>query len=78
MVFVTHNVHHAMSVGDRYVVLIHGQVAADFRRGAKSREEILDLMAGGEELQTLAMDLERAENSYEPGIAGSAARADPR
>jgi len=42
----------------RDVVLIHGEVAADFRKGEKTREEILDLMAGGEKLQSLAAELE--------------------
>lgn len=58
VIFITHNVHHALSVADRYVVLIHGEVAADFRNGEKTREEILDLMAGGERLQSLAAELE--------------------
>ena len=46
VIFITHNVHHAISVGDHYVVLIHGKVAADFQRGEKTREQILDLMSG--------------------------------
>lgn len=54
VILITHNVHHALSVGDHYVVLIHGKVAADFRRGERGREEILDLMAGGERLQELS------------------------
>ncbi len=61
IVFITHNVQHAMTVGDRYIVLIHGEVAADFRRGEKRREEILDLMAGGEQLRELAMEIEHLE-----------------
>jgi simple sugar transport system ATP-binding protein len=61
VVFITHSVQHAMTVGDRYIVLIHGEVAADFRRGEKSREEILDLMAGGEQLRELALEVEHLE-----------------
>jgi simple sugar transport system ATP-binding protein len=59
VIFITHNVHHAMSVGARYVVLIHGEVAADFRKGERSRDEILDLMAGGEELEALSWEMEQ-------------------
>jgi simple sugar transport system ATP-binding protein len=44
-------------------VLIHGEVAADFRRGEKTREEILDLMAGGERLQSLAAELVDASDN---------------
>jgi simple sugar transport system ATP-binding protein len=61
IVFITHNAHHAMTVGDRFAVLIHGTVAADFRRGEKSREEVLNLMAGGEELESLGAELESIE-----------------
>jgi simple sugar transport system ATP-binding protein len=61
VVFITHNVQHALTVGDRFIVLIHGEVAADFRRGEKTREEVLDLMAGGERLQQLAREIEHVE-----------------
>jgi simple sugar transport system ATP-binding protein len=54
IVFITHNAHHAMSVGDHFVVLIHGRVAANFRRGEKSSVEVLSLMAGGEEFDDAA------------------------
>ena len=47
VVFITHNASHAIKIGDRFTVLIQGQVAARFLRGQRSREEILDLMAGG-------------------------------
>ena len=53
VVFITHNAHHAMAVGDRFAVLIQGRVVADFRRGERTRIELLTLMAGGEELGTL-------------------------
>ena len=49
LVFITHNATHALSVGDRFTVLIQGRVASQFLRGEKSREEVLNLMAGGEE-----------------------------
>ncbi|MCB1485953.1 MAG: sugar ABC transporter ATP-binding protein [Bauldia sp.] len=58
IVFITHNARHAMAVGDRFVVLIHGEVAASFARGDKTREEVLNLMAGGEALTELEEELE--------------------
>lgn len=58
IVFITHNARHAMAVGDDFAVLIHGQVAAQFQRGEKSREEVLNLMAGGEQMSELEEDLE--------------------
>ena len=60
VIFITHQVMHAMAVGDHFAVLIRGAIAADFRKGEKSREEITDLMAGGE---TMA-DLESQIDTY--------------
>ena len=50
LVFITHNARHAMAVGDDFTVLIQGKVAAQFVKGEKTREEVLNLMAGGEEM----------------------------
>jgi simple sugar transport system ATP-binding protein len=58
VIFITHNAHHALSLGDRFLVLIHGSVAADFARGTKTRAEVIALMAGGEEIEALEMELE--------------------
>jgi simple sugar transport system ATP-binding protein len=58
VVFITHQVMHAMAVGDHFAVLIRGAVAADFREGEKTREEITDLMAGGETMDSLAASVE--------------------
>ncbi len=52
LVFITHNATHALQVGDRFTVLIQGRAAASFLRGEKTREEVLNLMAGGEEFET--------------------------
>lgn len=53
VIFITHNVIHAMTVGDHFAVLIKGALAADFAKGDKTREEITDLMAGGEAMAEL-------------------------
>lgn len=58
VIFITHQVTHAMAVGDHFAVLIRGSVAADFRKGEKSREEITDLMAGGETMADLETEIE--------------------
>lgn len=60
VVFITHQVMHAMTVGDHFAVLIRGALAADFKKGEKTREEITDLMAGGEAMA----DLENEIASY--------------
>jgi simple sugar transport system ATP-binding protein len=58
VIFITHNVVHALTVGDHFAVLIRGFKAADFRRGEKGREEITDLMAGGEYMAELEAEIE--------------------
>ena len=58
VIFITHQVMHAMTVGDHFAVLIRGAIAADFRKGEKSREEITDLMAGGQNMADLEASIE--------------------
>ena len=58
VVFITHQVMHAIAVGDHFAVLIRGAVAADFRKGGKTREEITDLMAGGASMASLEAEIE--------------------
>lgn len=58
VIFITHNVIHAMTVGDHFAVLIKGAKADDFRKGEKTREEITDLMAGGEAMAELEAEIE--------------------
>ena len=60
VVFITHQVMHAMAVGDHFAVLIRGAIAADFRKGEKTRAEITDLMAGGETMASLEAAVEGA------------------
>ncbi|AWM26156.1 ABC transporter ATP-binding protein [Sinorhizobium fredii USDA 205] len=65
VIFITHQVMHAMAVGDHFAVLIRGAIAADFRRGEKTREEITDLMAGGETMAGLEAQIETYMASHE-------------
>ena len=65
VIFITHQVTHAMAVGDHYAVLIRGALAANFMRGEKSREQITDLMAGGEALANLDAEIENYEQSHD-------------
>jgi len=53
VVFITHNVRHAMAVGDRFTVLNRGKTLGTAQRGQITPEELQDLMAGGEELVAL-------------------------
>jgi len=53
VVFITHNVRHAMAVGDRFTVLDRGKTLGTAERGEITPEELQDMMAGGRELATL-------------------------
>ena len=64
VIFITHQVMHAMAVGDHFAVLIRGAVAADFKKGEKTREEITDLMAGGASMASLEAEIETYMNSH--------------
>ena len=65
VIFITHQVIHAMTVGDHFAVLIRGALAADFRKGEKTREEITDLMAGGETMSELEAEIESYMDTHE-------------
>jgi simple sugar transport system ATP-binding protein len=53
VVFITHNVRHAMAVGDRFTVLNRGKTLGTAQRGQITPEELQDLMAGGQEMVAL-------------------------
>jgi simple sugar transport system ATP-binding protein len=53
VVFITHNVHHAMVVGDRFTVLNRGKTLGTAKRGEIEADELQNLMAGGQELAKL-------------------------
>lgn len=63
VVFITHNPHHAYPVGDRFLVLRRGRSIADRVKADITRDELVELMAGGAELEALGHELERT-----PGV----------
>src|ERR671916_499330 len=58
VIFITHNVHHAYMIGDRFTVLNHGQSMGTFDKGEISMAELEKMMAGGKELDQLSTELE--------------------
>jgi len=57
VIFITHNVHHAYPVADTFTLLNRGCVMGTFPKAEISREAVLDMMAGGQEMQTLVTEL---------------------
>jgi simple sugar transport system ATP-binding protein len=57
IIFISHNVHHALAVGDRFTVLNHGQTIGTYGRGAIEMDELQKLMAGGRTWKELSLEL---------------------
>lgn len=53
VVFISHNVRHAMAVGDRFTVLNRGQTLGTATRGEINASQLQDMMAGGQEMAEL-------------------------
>ncbi|MFL5334634.1 MAG: ATP-binding cassette domain-containing protein, partial [Geminicoccaceae bacterium] len=58
VIFITHNVHHAWAVGDKFTVLNRGRTMGTHTKASISREELLNMMAGGKELEQLSAELD--------------------
>ncbi len=63
MIFITHNVQHALPVGDKFTILSHGRRAGEFKRGEVSLDQLLALMGGGQELTDLSRELEQLQTA---------------
>jgi simple sugar transport system ATP-binding protein len=57
VIFISHNVHHAYPVGDKFMLLNRGRSLGYFDKSAISREEVTSMMAGGEALRELEHEL---------------------
>ena len=73
VVLITHNPHHAHLVGDRFYLLNRGRLAASYTREAVTRDELVQAMAGGAELEALAHELEKPNPQLAMGSTGGVA-----
>lgn len=60
VIFITHNPHHAYPVGDRFMILNRGLSLGNFAKADLPRDELVQMMAGGAELDQLTHELEDA------------------
>jgi simple sugar transport system ATP-binding protein len=58
VIFITHNVQHALPIGDSFTILNRGRSGGTYRRGELNASELHRLMGGGSELEELQSDLE--------------------
>jgi simple sugar transport system ATP-binding protein len=61
VILITHNVHHAYPVGNSFTVLSRGKSLGTYAKKDLSREKLLSMMAGGEELDKLEVELEEMD-----------------
>ncbi|MGY2873660.1 simple sugar transport system ATP-binding protein [Marmoricola sp. URHA0025 HA25] len=59
VIFITHNPHHAYPVGDRFMLLRRGRSMGNFPKAEMPLEELVQMMAGGTELEALSHELSR-------------------
>ncbi|SMD06470.1 ATP-binding cassette domain-containing protein [Primorskyibacter flagellatus] len=57
VVFISHNIRHALAVGDRFTVLNRGRTLGTAERGKIEESELQDMMAGGQKLAVLDSSL---------------------
>jgi simple sugar transport system ATP-binding protein len=58
VIFITHNVHHAYPIGDSFTLLNRGQSMGSYTKETVSKDTVLDMMAGGAEMQKLMSELD--------------------
>ena len=78
VIFISHNVHHAYVVGDRFTLLKRGKSTGTHLKDEISRDELLNLMAGGKELVDLEAEIARLGKgrAAPPRISGHIADAE--
>jgi len=77
VIFISHNIHHAYPVGDVFTLLNRGQNQGTFRKSEISREEVMGIMSGGEDLEALEAEIEALLAVIADGRAGVARPATP-
>ena len=61
VILITHNVHHAYPVGNSFTILNRGKSMGTYSKQELSREKLLSMMAGGEELDKLEVELKEID-----------------
>ena len=58
VVFISHNIHHAYPVGDVFTLLNRGRRQGTYRKAEISRDEVVAIMSGGEDLRALQEEID--------------------
>lgn len=76
VIFITHNPHHAYAVGDRFTILKRGRTFGTFTKDELSRDEMVRMMSGADELEALTHELKEFEHSDDLQAQGKMSEVD--
>jgi simple sugar transport system ATP-binding protein len=71
LIFITHNVRHALPIGDRFVILSRGRVAGEYPRVSLDETTLSRLMGGGAEFDRLQEELAALETRLKEQTAST-------
>ena len=66
VIFISHNINHAYPVGDMFTMLNRGRNTGTYKKSEITRNEVLSIMSGGEDMEAVERDLERLLESVRP------------
>ena len=66
VIFISHNINHAYPVGDVFTLLNRGRKQGNYKKSEITRNEVLSIMSGGEDMAAVERDLERLIESIRP------------
>ncbi|WP_108124977.1 ATP-binding cassette domain-containing protein [Saccharospirillum mangrovi] len=69
VILITHNLHHAYPIADRFTLLNRGRSLGTYLKSEVSREDVLEMMAGGAELDELEAELNEFARADQAGAA---------
>ena len=76
VIFITHNVQHALPIGDRFTVLSRGRISGTFTRGEIDEAQLHRFMGGGDELAELSRELEALARADPAEVTSGGAQVD--
>ncbi len=58
VIFISHNIHHAYPVGDTFTLLNRGRNRGTYAKSDISRDEVVSIMSGGEDLKVVEAEID--------------------
>jgi simple sugar transport system ATP-binding protein len=71
VIFITHNPHHAYPIGDTFTILKRGKTLGTYTKQDLTRDEMIRLMSGGDELEKLEHELREFSDEGSQALAAA-------